>query len=114
MYIKSQVGSGHVIQKVYGDDIFVRNDVMNPDECCSDVAFRDIWGNGKAAGENGNEGCPLVQVTENMSQDCHEDGSRTVVVAYFLNEHDCLQAVVCDSVIYIMSDDGNTLAVHRA
>ena len=114
MYIKSQVGSGHALQKIHGDDVFVRQDIIGADETCSDVAFQDIWGSGNTLAEN-RDGCPLVQITENMSGvSPHENGSRTVVVAYFLNKYACLQAIVCDTVVYILSDEGKTIDIHRA
>ncbi len=113
MYIKSMVGSGYEIQKVHGDNIFVRNDLMREGETCSDVAFRDIWGSGNEIGEEC-EGCPLVRVTENISHPCHQNGSRNIIVAYYHNEHEMTVALVCDTVMYIMSDEGKTLDIYRA
>lgn len=113
MYIKSQVSSGYDIQKVHGDDIFIRNDVMLASETCSDVAFRDIWGSGNKLGED-NGGCPLAMVTENRSHDGNADGTCDVVVVYYRNKHDMIAAIVCDMVVYILSDEGKTLDTHWA
>jgi hypothetical protein len=117
MYLKSQVSQGHSIQKVYGDDIYVRKDVLHPGKTCPDIAFQDIWGAG--------DDLPFlrdhISVIEHMARDQNEDGtfsdeegSFVVVVVYFKNEQGVTQVIVCDSVVYILSDEGKTLDIHRA
>lgn len=118
MYIKYQASSGHVIQEAHTDEIYVRKDVIHPGDTSSDIAFRDIWGSDGAPHDGG---CPLVCVIEQMNRARNEDGtfsdedgSFVVVVVYFKNKHGMTQALVCDSVVYILSDEGKTLDIHRA
>lgn len=117
MYIKSQVSNGHTLQKIHGDELYIRKDVIHPGKTCSDVAYQDIWGANDDLHFLSNPITLFERVDREKNEDdtfSDADGSFVVIVVYFLNEHGDTQVIVCDSVVYILSNEGSTLDIHRA